>query len=135
MKDQREWIKVTTEFPRHPKTVTLSDAAFRALITLWCYAMEYKTDGFLPKNFTKSVAKPRVIGELKSAGFLQENDNKTGFDLHDYTKHQQTSEEVKKTIEKKRKAKSRAGMASAHSRWHEPRNQYVADCELCNKSV
>ena len=127
MKDKREWIKVTTDFPRHPKTVALSDAAFRILIMFWCYSMEYKTDGFLHKNYVRSTAKPRLLNELKTQGFLSENSDKKGFTLHDYTKHQATSEER----EEARKAKSEAGLLGSHKKNHVNKNIYDETCGYC----
>lgn len=131
MKDQRHWIKVTHEFPRHPKTLALSDGAFRSLITAWCYAAEMKTDGFLTKNSIKTLAKPSKISELLEAGFLKKDEKTGGYILHDFTKHQTVKEETNKQVSQQKNAGSQGGKASAHKRWHADKGIKDPECDHC----
>lgn len=48
MTEHFEYIKVYVNLPEHPRTLDLSDAAFRALIELWCYCKRNNTDGRVP---------------------------------------------------------------------------------------
>lgn len=131
MADQRPWIKVTTEFATHPKTLQLSDRAFRSLILLWCHAGAYKTDGFLPKKIVKNFAKPSSLRELISLQFLEETSDPNTYRLHDWNEHQTEKAVIKNKVDVKKKAGSLGGKASAHERWHASRGITKPDCEMC----
>lgn len=128
MSDPRPWIKLTTEFPQHPKTLQLSDRAFRSLVTLWCHAGQFKTDGFLPKKIVKNFSKPSALRELFSLGFLEETSDPDTYYLHDWAEHQTPSEQINP---KRQKAGSHGGKKSAHVRWHQGTGRFDPDCEFC----
>ncbi|MCP3426008.1 hypothetical protein NBM05_08335 [Rothia sp. AR01] len=123
---------MTDTFPEHPKTVQLSDGAFRAIITYWCYSHKLRTDGFLPKNVAKMHATPTRIRELVSAGFLTEIDG--GYDLHDYLKHQWSAKEIESMSQKKKTAGSQGGSLGMHKRWHVARDRFSDDCQYCQEA-
>lgn len=69
-KDSRPWIKLSTDFVRHPKVKALPDRARWALLELWCYAMEYQTDGFIDAADMPGVVRKQHRETLERAGFL-----------------------------------------------------------------
>ena len=62
-----EYIRVDVLLPEHPKVEGLSDKAFRALITLWCYCGRQRTDGAVTRKQWEAWP-PRVRAELIAAG-------------------------------------------------------------------
>lgn len=68
--DSRPTIRIVTTMPSHPKVLPLSDAAFRALVELWCYCGEHHTDGRLTPAYVAKAMRPRVRDELIAAGLM-----------------------------------------------------------------
>jgi hypothetical protein len=135
--DDRLYIRVDQGLPRHPKIAGLSDAAFRTLVTLWCYCSEQVTDGVVGAAIMARFPK-RAVLELLDAGLLEHPGNRdtlkttplrnTGeWYCHDYTYHQRTAAEIA-TIKGKRGS---AGSLGAHHRWHVKRGKYDPGCPHC----
>lgn len=105
------WLKIDDGMPRHPKIMGLSDGAFRALVTLWCYAAEHETDGHIPDAAWKITAKPRQRTELMDAELVHRNG--VGYVIHGFTERNPT----KAQLTDRRDKRSRAGRLGAESRW------------------
>lgn len=103
------FIKVDQNFPEHPKTVGLSDKAFRYVVTFWCYSHRHNTNGKIPLALFNQVP-PKVRQELL-AHYVEQGDGDPV--MHDYTNHQQTAEEVAELQAKRQKAGSAGGKARA----------------------
>lgn len=128
-KDTRPYITLTNEYPRHRKIRGLSDAAFRLHVTLMTQANEDRTDGkVLPVDLESRGVK--VKKELIDANLVHDMGN-DGFVLHDYLRHQNSSEEIDERINEKRKRASTGGKVSAHNRHHVDKGVVNPDCELC----
>jgi len=128
-KDTRPYITLTNEYPRHRKIRGLSDAAFRLHVTLMTMANEDRTDGkVLPVDLESKG--PKVKKELIDAELVRDLGNDV-FMLHDYLKHQNSSDEIDERINEKRKRASTGGKVSAHNRHHVDRGIVNPDCELC----
>jgi hypothetical protein len=97
--------------PDHPKVDGLSDAAFRLLVTMWCWCSRHLTDGKIPKATWEKRGKEKVRSELVTAGLVDMIDG--GVQMHDYTDHQRTAEEVKQLREARREAGRMGGIAKA----------------------
>lgn len=131
-KDTRPYITLTNEYPRHRKIRGLSDAAFRLHVTLLTTANEDRLDGKVQSVDLESKG-PKAKRELLDAGLVQDL-GKGCYQLHDYLKHQNSSEEIEERILDKRKRASVGGKVSAHNRHHVERGIVSPDCELCQKS-
>lgn len=127
-KDTRAYITVADEFPEHPKTLELSDAAFRAVIELWCYSNRRKTDGKVPAGLIRRYA-PDVIEEMLTVGFMTQSNGKHA--MHDYLSHQKSKVEIEQHMSNKKEAGRRGGMKSAHMRNHVKKGFIDPNCEDC----
>lgn len=131
MSDPRPWIKVSVDLPRHPKTQMLSDRAFRDLVTLWCFAGEFKNSGVFSEKILKKIVKNRQKNELIDAGFLTVSDGaEPVYTLHDWEVHQTSPEHIKK-----KKRMSNGGSLAMHKRWHEDRGIISEHCTHCQKAI
>lgn len=132
--DERTFITVHDGMPDHPKIEALSDKAFRALVTLWCWCSRNKTDGLIKvtvwhKKVTKK-ARDELDAELIHA---------PGHDcpqcpgvpdghvlMHDYLQHQRSAEEIELMTDVKRAS----GALGNHVRWHVGKRR-DPNCEHC----
>lgn len=125
--DARPSIRITNTMPEHPKAEVLSDAAFRALIELWCWCSRQETDGqVIPARMAK--VRPKAKAELIAAGWVIPGDP---YRMHDYLKHQRSSVEIQSF----RASQAESGAKGAHMRWHVPRRVRSKDCPYCLKEV
>lgn len=125
-KDSRTYIRVHDGMPDHPKVEPLSDAAFRLLVTTWCWNSRYLTDGHVPAATRAKRGKAKVWEELIVSGLADENEDGS-LTMHHYTEHQRTAEEVVAI----KAARATASERANHVRWHEERGVVAPDCSLC----
>jgi len=99
-KDKRLFARLDLDYADHPKIVVLSDAAFRAHITLMLYARKYQTDGLINNRVANRVASEWDTDVLTE---LQTNDDEapslvklsTGdYLLHGYADMNETKAEI-----------------------------------------
>ena len=110
-----EYIRVDVLLPEHPKVEGLSDKAFRALVTLWCYCGRQRTDGIVTRKQWEAWP-PKVRDELTAAGLAQPMDIGDGCVMHDFTGpdgHQRTRNE----IEEASVVRSEKARKAAAARW------------------
>jgi hypothetical protein len=112
MSDDRLFFKLHNGFPEHPKTIELSDKAFRQLIEAWCYCSRNLNDGFLTKSQFFKFFSPKSRGELMTVGFVRAEENL--YVMHDYLEHQQSAQEVADLRERRRLAGAKGGKAKAN---------------------
>lgn len=112
MPDDRLYIKVHNGLPDHPKVVGLSDKAFRAIVTYWCYCDRHYTDGSVPGVIALREGR-KAIAELEKTGLIESRGS--DWFCHDYLEHQRSAAEVKAMKEKRRSAGSLGGKARAEN--------------------
>lgn len=110
MADDRLWIKVHNGFPEHPKTVGLSDKAFRAVVEFWCYCHRNNTDGKVPEALFNRL--PLKVRKELLVDYAVARDGHV--EMHDYLEHQMSSRQVKDLSDKRRAAGSLGGKAKAN---------------------
>lgn len=125
MEDDRTYIRVHDGLPDHPKVEPLSDAAFRLLMSVWCWCSRHLTDGYVPAAVWAKRGTARTRRELTAAGLVEEVPG--GVSMHDYLEHQRSAAEVNEWKE----AKSTGGSWGNHVRWHVKKGRVKADCEHC----
>ena len=113
MSNDRLFFKLHNGFPEHPKTIELSDKAFRQLIEAWCYCSRNLNDGYLTKSQFLRFFSPKSRGELTAVGFVREEENQ--YVMHDYLEHQQSAKQVADLRERRRMAGAKGGKAKANS--------------------
>lgn len=99
-RDTRLFIRLDLDYPDHPKIMGLSDAAFRAHITMMAYARKYKTDGHISNPVANRLAlqwDTDVLTELQSndpenPSLIKLEDG--GYELHGYADMQETRAEI-----------------------------------------
>jgi hypothetical protein len=106
-----EYIRVDVLLPEHPKVEGLSDKAFRALVTLWCYCGRQRTDGAVTRKQWEAWP-PKVRAELITAGLA--SPISSGGEMHDFLAHQRSREQIDELSAKR----SEAGKKAAAARWN-----------------
>lgn len=110
------WANFDDQFPKHPKVLPLTDAAFRLHVTGICYCAQYATDGIVPAETVPLLVprfKPRTLEELLERGLWHTHAD--GFEIHDYLDWNRS----RLQIEAERERKRRAGRKGASRRWEE----------------
>jgi hypothetical protein len=110
--DPRLFFKLHNGFPEHPKSIELSDKAFRQLIEAWCYCSRNLNDGKLTKAQFLKLFSAKSRKELLTVGFVGESEN--GYEMHDYLQHQQSAEQVENRRNTRAAAGSMGGRAKAN---------------------
>lgn len=75
------WVRLDDGFADHPKTIGLSDRAFRLHVRALCYCSRHLTDGAVPKGF----GDVRVVRDLVAVGLWDETEQ--GYFVHDYLEY------------------------------------------------
>lgn len=111
--DPRTYITVHDGMPDHPKIAGLSDAAFRALVTGWCWCSRYLTDGVMPLEVWSRIGNKRCRDELvRNLNVLPSADG-TSVEFHDYLQHQRSRQQVIDLREKRAEAGRKGGKAGS----------------------
>jgi hypothetical protein len=125
-REEVNYIAVDDEMPEHPKIEPLSDAAFRLLVTTWCYCSRRRNDGVMEEGVWLKRGTPKTRAELENAGMVKKlSDGR--YEAHDYLDMQRSAIEVAALREKK----SNAGKLGNHRRHHVARGIKADDCSLC----
>lgn len=114
-KDRRLFIRLDLDYADHPKIIGLSDAAFRAHITMMLYSRKYETDGILKKPIANRLGSQWDTDVLTE---LQENDSESpslilradgDYELHGFADMQETRAEIRARTERNRQNGARGG--------------------------
>lgn len=124
-RDRRPFVMLHDGYPEHPKVLGLSDKAFRAHVSLLCWARRQNTDGHIPESVLKAFTTAKVLRELVTNRLLDQKE--TGTFLHDYLEHQPSSTERSQLSEDRESA----GRRGAHTRHHLRKGVYQPDCAFC----
>jgi hypothetical protein len=124
--DPRQYVRVSVDLPMHPKLAAIDDpAAGWAYVVALCYCGGSLTDGVFPFTYVLRLAGvDKTVGMAlveQGAWHLPGHDCGRCVDptqgaavIHDYLRHQRSSEEANDLTEKRRSA----GRKGAESRWH-----------------
>ena len=61
MKDNTRWVKLSQDFPQHPKMAAVSLQARWLFVEMLCYCSRFLTDGEIPADAAKAIAMPIII--------------------------------------------------------------------------
>lgn len=121
------WANFDDQFPKHPKVLPMSDAAFRLHVSGVCYSAQYLTDGRVEADAVALLVpryKKASLDELLRRGRWHDLGGGCGTDtcptgsedeyvIHDYLEWNRSKEQVEAERERKRKA----GRKGAEKRW------------------
>jgi hypothetical protein len=121
------WANLDDQFPKHPKVLPLSDAAFRLHVSGVCHAAQYLTNGVLRAEAVPILVprfKKSTLDELLRRGQWHDLGDGCGTEtcplgvpdsyvIHDYLEWNRSREHVEEERERKRKA----GRKGAEKRW------------------
>ncbi|MBF6328752.1 hypothetical protein [Nocardia transvalensis] len=101
--DPREFVRVHSGMPEHPKVEPLSDSAFRALVEAWCLCRRSRNDGRIPLQVWTRRWKAKARKELIDTGLVYLDDDAAV--VHDWLEHQPSADE----LDQRRTARAEAG--------------------------
>src|SRR3990167_7104298 len=117
------WVKLDDNFPRHPKVVGLSDAAFRFHVSALAYCSALATDGVIADAALTDFAgrwvrqkQVKLITELVKAGLWELPKENVPFPAHDYLGHSPSREQRGATTEGGGEAGREGGLRSGLQR-------------------
>lgn len=97
-RDKRLYMTLPIDFDEHPKILPLTDAAFRAFISMNLYSRRNNLDGVIPGVAARLKWKPRPLAELVDSHpdrplitFVDDV-----YVIRDYAEHQETSEVIER---------------------------------------
>lgn len=107
------WLKLSDDFPNHPKVLTLDDAAFRLHVTALCYCARSGTEGFVSAKVAPRLRldADELIPHLIDAGLWEPCDG--GWMIHDYLQYNLSNARVAEIKALRAKAGRRGGLAPA----------------------
>ena len=108
------WANLDDQFPKHPKVLPISDAAFRLHVSGICYCAQYETDGIIAAEMVPLLVprfRPRTLDELADRRLWMPHPQ--GWEVHDYLEWNRSKEQIEAERERKRKA----GRKGAEKRW------------------
>lgn len=108
------WANFDDQFPKHPKVLPISDAAFRLHVSGVCYCVQYLTDGVIEAKAVPLLVprfRARTLAELVERGLWVNGGEQ--YLIHDFLQWNRSREQVEADRERKRKA----GRMGAESRW------------------
>ena len=113
------WFKVDDSFYSNPKTAMLSDGATALWLRSGSWSAQQLTGGFVPARMVPMFrGSDDSVRELCDAGLWAYDEQKDGYQFHDWSDYQPDGEEV----DALRKKRSEAGNRGANRRWGKPEN-------------
>lgn len=108
------WFKVDDSFYSNPKTAMLSDGATALWLRSGSWSAQQLTGGFVPARMVPMFrGSDDSVRELCDAGLWAYDEQKDGYQFHDWSDYQPDGEEV----DALRKKRSEAGKRGANRRW------------------
>lgn len=105
------WFKVDDGFWSHPKVMTMSPGATSLWVRAGSYSCQHLTDGFIADGLLPVLGSGEAAGELVESGLWSRVPG--GFQFHDWSEYQESSEDVKRRREAARDRKRRQRRAQS----------------------
>lgn len=106
------FFKLDVNFTEHPRTLELSDPAFRSLMELWAYCKRLNTDGIVPLTRWKSV---RITSQKQLLRHYVK-DHGTHVEMVGWLEHQQSAEQLADLRKRRAEYGRLGGLAKAHGK-------------------
>ena len=105
------WTKLDDSFWSHPKVTGAGNEAAGAYVRMLSYCGKHLTDGRVPDEIARFIARPKVIEQLQEFSFVVKNGK--GYLIPDYLEFNPSREQV---LEERRKAAERQAKSREKSR-------------------
>lgn len=117
-RDQRLYMTFPIDFDEHPKVEGLSDAAFRAFVSMNGYSRRQGLDGVIPVGTARRRWKVKALDELCKSHPERPLVVETAeaYVIRDYAEHQLTTDDIEMLRLKRAEAGSKGGKSSALAR-------------------
>jgi hypothetical protein len=112
------WANFDDQFPKHPKVIGLSDAAFRLHTSGICYCNQFLTDGLIAAEMVPLLVpryRRKSLEELLVQLWVPRG---ADYEIHDYLQWNRSRSQVISDRERLHKKRSEAGKKGAAARWH-----------------
>jgi hypothetical protein len=112
------WANFDDQFPKHPKVVGLTDAAFRLHTSGICYCAQFRTDGVISAEVVPLLVprfRSRSVDELLDRRLWVPRD--VDYEIHDYLQWNRSRAQIDEERTRIQKVRSEAGRKGAASRW------------------
>jgi hypothetical protein len=108
------WANLDDQMPKHPKTIKLSDPAFRLHVSGICYCAQYLTDGLIERD-----AVALLVPRFKRSALDQLLAIPLWFDRGDHfeIRHYLQWNRSREAVLAERDRRSKAGKKGADQRW------------------
>ena len=103
------WLKLTDDFPNHPKILILDDAAFRLHITALCYCARSGTEGFVSVKAVPRLGPVVLAPQLVEARLWEPCEG--GWEIHNYLDYNLSNEQVEERRAQRAEAGRLGGLA------------------------
>ncbi|MEG8178173.1 hypothetical protein GZH49_06435 [Nocardia terpenica] len=123
--DPREFVRVHSGMPEHPKVEPLSDKAFRTLVEAWCLCRRTGNDGRIPLTVWTKRWAAKARNELVGAGLVGLRDGAAV--MHDWLEHQPSAGELDARRAVRAEAGRKGGQRSGQTRRSKTRSNSEAD--------
>jgi hypothetical protein len=104
------WTKLDDAFWSHPKVIAAGNEAAGAYVRMLSYCGKHLTDGHIPEDIAKFIAKPSALQRLAEHEFIQRNGS--GWVIPDYLEFNPSAEKAKAKQKARSEAGKRGGRAS-----------------------
>lgn len=136
-RDRRLYMTFPIDFDEHPKVEALSDAAFRAFVSMNGYSRRHDLDGRIPAPLARKKWRPRVLAELVASHperplVLLADDV---YVIRDYAEHQFTTADLEDLKQKRSKAGALGGAAKAAAQAKQTGSKALASATANAKQV
>lgn len=123
------WFKVDDKLHDHRKSRQAGKSAMGVWVMAGSWAMDNRTDGFVPERVLTRWGTRGDATKLVTAGlwFPDKHDGETGWRFHDWSRFQPSAAVIEATKAKE----AEAGLRGNHRRWHVSRGITDPDCEFC----
>lgn len=113
------WLKLSDDFPTHPKIMLLDDAAFRLHVMALCYCARNGTEGFVSGKVAPRLRldADQLIPQLIDARLWEPCEG--GWNIHDYLTYNLSNERIEEIRAERAKA-GRAGYQAGSQRGYGP---------------
>lgn len=110
------WFQVDDQLSFHPKVIQAGNAAMGMWVRAGAWSQAHLTEGHIPAEQAKALGGLALAKKLVAAGLWDTDDERGGFQFHQWDARQMSAEEIKERRNKRSASGKKGGAASAAAR-------------------